>query len=63
MVKGRELVLAEFGEWPCFHDAEVLSLELERGIPAVSAKTEVRMRVHVRLISHGTKERLITASH
>ena len=30
MVEGHEAVIGWFGEWPSFHDAEVLSLRLNR---------------------------------
>lgn len=30
-VKGKELVTIQYGGWPSFHDAEILSIELTRG--------------------------------
>ena len=48
VLAGSEMVVAEFGTWPSFHDAEVISFELRRLVPANPGETEVRMTVHVR---------------
>lgn len=45
---GAEMVVAEFGAWPSFHDAEVLSFELERSSLVATSSAVARMKVHVR---------------
>jgi len=30
-IKNAKLLLDHFGEWPCFHDSEVISIHLDRG--------------------------------
>ncbi len=30
----KEIVVNEYGEWPCFHDAEILSILVKRGVNA-----------------------------
>lgn len=32
LISGRELVIQHFGEWPSFHDSEVISIKLERAL-------------------------------
>lgn len=47
-ITGHEKVIALFGDWPTFHDAEVLSLSLERAFPVQTGVSLVRIKVVVR---------------
>jgi hypothetical protein len=45
---GSEMVIAEFGAWPSFHDAEVISFAMQRPVPVALGEAEILMTVHVR---------------
>ncbi|QSI76643.1 Imm50 family immunity protein [Niveibacterium microcysteis] len=47
-ISGASRVIAEFGLWPSFHDAEVVSFALERALPVQAGSCIARMAVHVR---------------
>ena len=47
-ITGQESVIALFGDWPTFHDAEVLSLSLERAFPVKTGISLARLKVVVR---------------
>lgn len=47
-IQGTEKVIAAFGSWPCFHDAEVISFSAERELPVRKGGTVARLAVHVR---------------
>lgn len=47
-IQGAEKVITAFGNWPCFHDAEVISFSAERELPIRKRGTVARLAVHVR---------------
>lgn len=46
-IVGQEKLIAVFGRWPSFHDAEVLRITLERGDVALSGGPIVECSIHV----------------
>jgi len=47
-IAGTEKLAAILGEWPSFHDAEVISFSLERGLPFRKGYTSARLVVNIR---------------
>lgn len=47
-VANSEKVIEALGYWPTFHDAEVVSFSVERGLPLQNGYSVARLAVHVR---------------
>jgi hypothetical protein len=47
-VEGVEKVIAAFGEWPSFHDSEVLSIVLKRDAARAGEPPVLHLQLHVR---------------
>ena len=50
-IKGSEKLVAVWGEWPTFHDAEVASFCLERAIPVAVGSNIARLVIHLQSYS------------
>ncbi len=48
VIPGAELAIEILGYWPSFHDAEVISFSVSRGLPGVSSVSVAKMLVNVR---------------
>ncbi|MGL4438906.1 MAG: hypothetical protein ACRCUE_06505, partial [Bosea sp. (in: a-proteobacteria)] len=48
LIPGTEEVLSALGEWPSFHDAEVIHFSLSRGTMPEEKKFEAQLEVQVR---------------
>lgn len=46
-IQGADKLSSLFGEWPSFHDAEVISFSIKRDFPAIGA-TGARLEVNIR---------------
>jgi len=47
-IRGSEKLIAVFGEWPTFHDAEVVLFSAERAIPVKVGDNIARLVIHLR---------------
>ncbi|WP_124553381.1 Imm50 family immunity protein [Methylophilus methylotrophus] len=47
-IRGSEKLIAVFGEWPTFHDAEVVLFSVERAIPVKVGDNIARLVIHLR---------------
>ena len=47
-IEGWEKLVAALGDWPTFHDAEVISVSAERSIPVEVGCASARVVVHIR---------------
>jgi hypothetical protein len=47
-IVGSEKLVAALGYWPSFHDAEVVSVSAQRGLPVTVGIATVELAVHVR---------------
>ena len=57
-IEGHEQVLARFGQWPSFHDGEVLRIVLDRTsrTPSGSYIPTIEVHIHGWIMSHETSE-------
>ena len=46
-IDNQELVTRIFGRWPSFHDAEVLSVRLDRGVNGEADEPSLEAAIHV----------------
>jgi hypothetical protein len=47
-IHGSEKLIAAFGEWPTFHDAEIVKFAMERALESKADDNCVRLAIHVR---------------
>jgi hypothetical protein len=47
-IQGSEKLIATFGEWPTFHDAEVVLFSAERALPVKVGYNIARLVIHLR---------------
>lgn len=47
-IRGSEKLIAVFGEWPTFHDAEIVLFSAERALPVKVGDNIARLVIHLR---------------
>lgn len=47
-IRGSEKLIAVFGEWPTFHDAEIVLFSAERAVPVKVGDNIARLVIHLR---------------
>ena len=55
-IVGSEKLVAALGDWPSFHDAEIVSVSAKRHLPVSPGAATVELVVHVRKYESRARE-------